>query len=113
MIFLWLLNAKRCNCQQKENCLMNGDCLKEILVYYATISCNDKNYKPRLYKGSCETRFKKRYKQIVVNVNVVNQSKMSLVKRNLLIKITSAQDAFSCSKLTSETGQGGANHAKH
>ena len=43
---------------------MNGDWLKEILVYYATISCNDKNYKPKLYKGSCETRFKKRYKQI-------------------------------------------------
>ena len=54
-------NAKRCNCQQKENCPMNGDCLKESLVYYATISCNDKNYKPKLYKGSCETSFKKRY----------------------------------------------------
>ena len=25
---------------------MNGACLKESLVYYATISCNDKNYKP-------------------------------------------------------------------
>ena len=50
-------NAKRCNCQQIENCSMNGDCLKESLIYYATISCNDKNYKPKLYKGSCETSF--------------------------------------------------------
>ena len=33
---------------------MNGACLKESLVYYATISCNDKNYEPKLYKGSCE-----------------------------------------------------------
>ena len=40
---------------------MKGACLKEILVYYATISCNDKNYKPKLFKGSCETSFKKRY----------------------------------------------------
>ena len=39
---------------------MNGDCLKEILIYYATISCNDKNYEPKLYKGTYETRFKKR-----------------------------------------------------
>ena len=50
-------NAKHCNCQQKENFPMNGVCLKESLVYYATISCNDKNYKPKLYKGSCETMF--------------------------------------------------------
>ena len=44
-----------------ENCLMNGACFKESLVYCATISYNDQNYKPKLYKGSCETRFKKRY----------------------------------------------------
>ena len=54
-------NAKLCNCQQKENFPMNGACLKESLVYYATISCNDKNYKPKPYKGSCETSFKKCY----------------------------------------------------
>ena len=29
---------------------MNGPFLKESLVYYATISCNDKNYEPKLYK---------------------------------------------------------------
>ena len=37
-------NTKHCNCQQNENCPMNGACLEESLVYYATISCNDKNY---------------------------------------------------------------------
>ena len=40
---------------------MNGACLKESLAYSATISCNDKNYNPKLYKGSCETSFEKRY----------------------------------------------------
>ena len=54
-------NAKQCKCQQKENCSMNGACLKESLVYYATRSCNDKSYKLKQYKGSCETSFKKRY----------------------------------------------------
>ena len=38
---------------------MNGACLS--LLYYATINCIDKNYKPTLYKGSCETSFKKRH----------------------------------------------------
>ena len=38
---------------------MNGTCLS--LVYYATINCNDKNYKPKLYKGNCKASFKKRY----------------------------------------------------
>ena len=52
--------TKHCNCQQKENCPIKGACLKERSIYYATISCNDKNYLPKLYKGSCETSFKKR-----------------------------------------------------
>ena len=54
-------NTKHCNCQQKENCLMNSACLKESLFSYATICCNDKNYQPKLYKGSCETSLKKPY----------------------------------------------------
>ena len=40
---------------------MNGACLIESLVYYVTISCNDKKYKPKLYKRSCDTSFKKHY----------------------------------------------------
>ena len=53
---------------QKENCPMNGACLS--LVYYATINCNDKNYKPKLYKGSCETSFKKRHSNRKKSFNV-------------------------------------------
>ena len=63
-------NAKQCNCQQNENCPMNGHCLKEILVYYATIRCNNENYKPKLYKASCETNFKKRYNNHKKSFNV-------------------------------------------
>ena len=63
-------NAKQCNCEQRENCPMNGACLKESVVYYATISCNDKNYKPKLYKESCKTSFKKRYSNHKKSFNV-------------------------------------------
>ena len=54
----------------KKKTAMNGASLKESLVYYATISCNDKNYKPKLYKGNCETSFKKRYSNHKKSVNV-------------------------------------------
>ena len=49
---------------------MNGACLKESLVCCATISCNNKNYKPKLHKGSCETSLKKRYSNHKKSFNV-------------------------------------------
>ena len=49
---------------------MNGAYFNESLVYYATISCNDKNYKPKLYKESCQTSFKKRYSKHKKSFNV-------------------------------------------
>ena len=52
--------TKLCNCLKKENCPMRA-CLTENVLYYARISCDDETYKPKLYKGICETAFKKRY----------------------------------------------------
>ena len=49
---------KTCNCLKKEDCRMNGLCLTESV--YATITCDKKNY-TKLYKGICDTTFKKRY----------------------------------------------------
>ena len=40
---------------------MRAACLTENILYYARISCNDETYKPKLYKGICETTFKKSY----------------------------------------------------
>ena len=53
--------TKLCNCLKKENWPMRGACLTENVLYYARISCDNETYKPRLYKGICETTFKKRY----------------------------------------------------
>ena len=54
--------TKLCNCLKKENCPMRGACLTGNVLYYdARISCDDETYKPKLYKGICETTFKKRY----------------------------------------------------
>ena len=82
-------NGKQFNCQQKENCPMNGACPKESLVYYATTSCNDENYKPKLYKGSCETSFKKHYSNHKKSFNVLlykHDTKLSTEYWNLKMK---------------------------
>ena len=68
---------------------MKGAGLKESLVYYATISCNDKNYKPKLYKGSCETSFKKRYSNHKKSFNIPlykHDTKLSTEYWNLKMK---------------------------
>ena len=82
-------NAKQCNCQQKENCPMNDACLKESLVYYATISCNNKNYRPKLYKRSGETSFKKCHSNHKKSFNVPlykHDIKLSTENWNLKMK---------------------------
>ena len=49
---------------------MDGACLKESLVYYTTISCKAKNCKPKVYKGNCDTGFRKRYGNSNKSLNV-------------------------------------------
>ena len=68
---------------------MNGACLKEILVYYATISCKDKSYKQKLCKGSCETSLKKHYSNHKKSFNVPlykHDTKLSTEYWNLKMK---------------------------
>ena len=72
--------TKLCNCLEKENCLMGGACLTENISYYARISCDDATYKPKLYKGICETTFKKCYANHKKSFNVEknkNDTKLS------------------------------------
>jgi predicted GIY-YIG superfamily endonuclease len=52
---------KACNCQKKNQCPLDGNCLQERTVYEATVTCEDPTYKPRKYIGSAETTFKKRF----------------------------------------------------
>ena len=59
---------------------MRGACLTENILYYARISCDDETYKPKLYKGICETTFKKRYANHKKSFNVEknkNDTKLS------------------------------------
>ena len=69
--------------------LPNERWLPQKFIYYATISCNDKNCKPKLYKGSCETSFKKRYSNHKKSFNVPfykHDTKLSTEYWNLKMK---------------------------
>ena len=61
--------TKLCNCLKKENCPIRGAYLTENVLYYARISCDNETYKPKLYKGICDTTFKKRYANHKKNKN--------------------------------------------
>ena len=50
--------AENCNCRNKSNCPLNGNCLKSCLVYKAIISSGNKR---DVYNGSSSTAFKKRF----------------------------------------------------
>ena len=59
---------------------MRGACLTENILYYARISCGDETYKPKLYKGICETTFKNCYANHKKSFNVEknkNDTKLS------------------------------------
>ena len=53
--------TKLCKCLKKEYYPMRRACFTENVLYYARISCDNETDKPKLYKGICETTFKKRY----------------------------------------------------
>ena len=81
---------------------MNGASLKENLVDHATISCNLKIYKPKLYKGSCETSFKKRYSNRKKSFNVPlhkHDTKLSAEHWNLKKKQLNARISWKIKRI--------------
>ena len=50
--------VRLCNCRVKEDCLLNGECLRNCLVYKATVSKASGDVS---YLGISETPFKERY----------------------------------------------------
>ena len=59
-----VLNSKQinqtrpCNCRNKENCPLNGECLSTNIVYKAEIITKEKNM---VYYGTSESEFKFQY----------------------------------------------------
>ena len=54
-------DTQLCNCSNKKQCPLNGQCLTESIVYQANITANIPGYKEKVYLGVSETTFKVRY----------------------------------------------------
>ena len=52
---------RTCNCLNKENCSLQQKCLTTNIVYKAKVTSNNENYQEKVYFGSCETTFEKRF----------------------------------------------------
>lgn len=52
--------TRTCNCRQKDQCPLDGNCLAESLIYQATVTRQD-NKTDETYIGLCETNFKTRF----------------------------------------------------
>ena len=55
-----IVPPRSCNCIVKTECPLSGNCLKESVVYQATVSTEDHN-PPQTYVGLTENSFKTRY----------------------------------------------------
>ena len=53
-------DTQLCNCTNKKQCPLNGQCLIETIVYQANITANLPGYKEKVYLGVSETTFKVR-----------------------------------------------------
>ena len=51
-------DTQLCNCTNKMQCLLNGQCLTESTVYQANVMANFPGYKENVYLGVSETTFK-------------------------------------------------------
>ena len=72
--------SPNCNCNNLQQCPMQGNCLAEGIVYIAKISSDIPHYKEKEYKGICNTTFKIRFgnhKKEFNNVRYRNSTKLS------------------------------------
>ena len=54
-------DSKSCNCQQKNTCLLNRNCLQSSVIYQARVVCNDNNTS-ETYIRLTVNNFKTRYR---------------------------------------------------
>ena len=78
--------TRKCNCINKNTCLLNGNFLLENILYIGTIKSDQKNYQPRNYKEISENTFKKRcanHKRLFSISRYKSDTKLSVEYLNL------------------------------
>ena len=84
-----------CNCRIKEDCPMNGLCLKSSILYQATIKCSDSKNEQKRHRGISETTFKKHFANHEKSFNLIKS------KNNSTLSIDLHQNKFNLVSLTS------------
>ena len=67
----------KCNCNNENECSLNGECTASNVLYEAKINSNQRNYTEELYKNITTTSFKTRYgnhKKSFNNIKYYNES---------------------------------------
>ena len=68
------------NCLNKVTCPLEHKCLTTNIVYKAKVTSSNQNYQEKVYFGSCETTFKKRFSNHKKSFNLneyKNETKLS------------------------------------
>ena len=74
------LNRGKCNCRNKNDCPLNGECLTENVLYETEVTSDLPNYTPKTYRGITAPKFKLRYanhKQSFACEKYANSSELS------------------------------------
>ena len=91
-----IVPPRSCNCRVKTECPMSGNCLKESVVYRATVSTED-HHPPQTYVGLTENSFKTRYsnhKSSFANANKRNNTELSKYIWYLKENLTKSRGGF-------------------
>ena len=54
-------SLKKCNCRQKADCPLRGECLTEAVIYKAIITADSRNHESKSYIGLSGGPFKSRF----------------------------------------------------
>ena len=74
-----IVPPRSCNCIVKTECLNSGNCLKELVLYQATVSAEDHN-PSQTYMGLTENSFKTRgsnHKSLFADANKSHNTELS------------------------------------
>ena len=75
-----ITEQRTCNCLNKDNCPLEQKCLTTNIVYKAKVTSTNRNYHEKVYFGSCETTFEKRFSNHKKSFNLneyKNETKLS------------------------------------
>ena len=73
--------TRNCNCRQRLNCPLDGMCLKECIVYKATVSVPNKP--TRFYYGLTEGAFKTRFNNHTRSFRVEDQRRVTELSKHM------------------------------